>query len=113
VLPFSCCGKKQSGPVKTFCQETVAHYYTLEERHLIEQAPSIESRTLSSFVALAALEQRADPVMFEAIDLGGLTVSTRIIARGSVSRLLARDEVRYSSMRFMIEANTSASTASR
>jgi uncharacterized protein (DUF1778 family) len=35
----------------------VFSYYTTEERQLIEQAASIESRSLSSFVALAALEK--------------------------------------------------------
>ena len=32
-------------------------YYTFQERQLIEQAAIIESRSLSSFVALAALER--------------------------------------------------------
>jgi uncharacterized protein (DUF1778 family) len=35
----------------------VFSYYTAEERQLIEKAASIESRSLSSFVALAALER--------------------------------------------------------
>jgi uncharacterized protein (DUF1778 family) len=35
----------------------VFSYYTPEERLLVEQAASIESRSLSSFVALAALER--------------------------------------------------------
>jgi uncharacterized protein (DUF1778 family) len=35
----------------------VFSYYTLEERKLIEQAAKRESRSLSSFVALAAIER--------------------------------------------------------
>jgi uncharacterized protein (DUF1778 family) len=35
----------------------VFSYYTLEERQLIEAAAKRESRSLSSFVALAAIER--------------------------------------------------------
>jgi uncharacterized protein (DUF1778 family) len=35
----------------------VFSYYTLEERQLLEQAAKQESRSLSSFVALAALDR--------------------------------------------------------
>lgn len=35
----------------------VFSYYTIEERQLIERAAKLESRSLSSFVALAAIEK--------------------------------------------------------
>jgi uncharacterized protein (DUF1778 family) len=35
----------------------VFSYYTIKERQLVEEAAKHESRSLSSFVALAALEQ--------------------------------------------------------
>jgi uncharacterized protein (DUF1778 family) len=35
----------------------VFSYFTAEERQMIEQAAKVESRSLSSFVALAALER--------------------------------------------------------
>jgi len=35
----------------------VFSYYTLEERRLLEEAANRESRSLSSFVALAALDR--------------------------------------------------------
>jgi len=38
-------------------REKVFSYYTKRERQLLEQAANLESRSLSSFVALAALER--------------------------------------------------------
>ncbi len=42
---------------KGLLRAKVFSYYTFEERRLIEQAAKLEARSLSSFVALAALER--------------------------------------------------------
>jgi uncharacterized protein (DUF1778 family) len=49
-IPSRRTGKKPLG-AKVFS------YYTQEERRLIEQAAKLEHRSLSSFVALAAMEK--------------------------------------------------------
>ncbi len=49
-IPSRRTGKKPLG-AKVFS------YYTQEERRLIEQAARLEHRSLSSFVAIAALER--------------------------------------------------------
>lgn len=42
---------------KKLLRAKVFSYLTSEERQLVEQAANIESRSISSFVALAALER--------------------------------------------------------
>lgn len=61
MLPYPSVAKKDHIPSRRAGKKPlgakVFSYYTQEERQLIEQAARLDHRSLSSFVAIAALEK--------------------------------------------------------